>query len=124
MFIRYNVFTIFWMVIILLLTLTPGENMPSTSLWDELLSLDKIAHLFIFSVLVFLMIVGLSKQYAYVYLRKYALKISVITGIVYGIIIEIIQQFIPGRSFELADIVADSVGCLIGLGLFFIVYKF
>ena len=124
MFFRYNVFTISWMVIVLLLTLTPGENMPKTALWDELLSLDKIAHVLIFAILVYLMIVGMSKQYTYLYLRRHALGISLLTGIGYGILIEIIQQFIPGRSFELADILADSAGCFLGLGLFFMVYKF
>ena len=112
------------MIIILLLTMTPGENMPQTSLWDEILSFDKIAHIFIFAVLVYLMIIGLRKQYSYVFLRQYALRTSLITGIAYGLIIEIIQYYIPGRSFELADLLADSAGCFLGLGLFFVVYKF
>jgi VanZ family protein len=124
MFFRYNFFPICWALVMLLLTLTPGENMPETSLWDNLLSFDKIAHLFMFAVLVFLMIVGLNKQYKYRFLRDKALQISVIAGISYGIVIEIVQLFIPGRGFELADIFANTIGCFIGFGLFYLIYKF
>lgn len=124
MFFRYNFFTLGWLLLVLLLTLTPGENMPQTGLWQDLLSFDKVAHFFIFAVLVFLMIVGLSKQYRYLFLRNKAVSISLVLGIVYGIIIEIIQHFIPGRGFEITDILANTIGCFMGFGLFYLVYKF
>lgn len=124
MFLRYNLFTLGWLLLVLLLTLTPGENMPQANLWEGLLSFDKVAHFFIFGTLVFLMIVGLTKQYRYELLRTNAVRISLALGIIYGIIIEIIQQFIPGRGFEVADIIANTIGCLIGFGLFYVVYKF
>lgn len=123
MFFRYNFFPLAWALLMLLLTLTPGESMPETTLWGNLLSFDKIAHFFIFSVLVFLMIIGLSKQYRFQFLRANAQRVSLISGISYGIVIEIIQQFIPGRSFELADIIANTLGCAIGFGLFYLIYK-
>lgn len=124
MFLRYNVFTISWMVIILLLTLTPGKSMPRTSLWEDLLSFDKFAHLTIFAVLVYLLIIGMSKQYTYHFLKRNALVVALLAGIGYGLIIELIQLLIPGRSFEMADILANSTGCFIGVGLFYLVYKF
>lgn len=124
MFFRYNFFTLCWLLLVLLLTLTPGENMPQTSLWEDLLSFDKVAHFFIFGVLVFLMIIGLSKQYRYQFLRSKAVQVSLAIGIAYGIIIEIIQLFIPGRGFEVADIIANTIGCFMGFGLFYLVYRF
>lgn len=46
--------------------------------------------------------------------RKIFLQIM-ITGIVYGIAMEIVQKyFIPFRSFDLGDIVADGIGCVAG----------
>ncbi len=43
--------------------------------------------------------------------KKWLLRI-VLGGIAYGTIMEFVQKYwIPNRSFELADIAADSVGC-------------
>lgn len=124
MFLRYNVFTICWMLLVLLLTLTPGEDMPKTHLWSDILSFDTVAHFGVFGILVFLMIIGLSKQYTYHFLRKKAIVVSILVSILYGIIIELLQQAIPGRHFELFDILANSLGCFVGLGVFYLVYKF
>lgn len=124
MFFRYNIFTICWALVILLLTLSPGESMPKTNLWAELLSFDKVAHFFVFGLLVFLMIVGLSKQYTYEWLRRKAVVCSLSVSIVYGLLIEIMQYAIPDRHFELADLLANTSGCFIGYGLFYLLYKF
>ena len=124
MFIRYNVFTFGWLLIVLLLTLTPGESMPRGGLWTNLLSFDKIAHFFVFCILVFLMIIGFSKQYTFEKLRLNAVTYSVVFGILYGLLIEIIQYFIPGRAIEPLDILANTIGCFIGLGIFYLIYKF
>lgn len=97
--------------------------MPETSLWQDLLSFDKVAHFIVFAVLVFLMIIGMSKQYSYLLLRRKAISFSLITGIIYGVLIEIIQHMIPGRAFEFSDIIANTIGCFMGVGLFYIVYK-
>lgn len=40
-----------------------------------------------------------------------------------GLQIEITQYFIPARSFSLMDIVADSVGILIGIGIYKVITK-
>jgi VanZ family protein len=46
-----------------------------------------------------------------------------ITGIVYGIAMEIVQKyFIPFRSFDLGDIIADGIGCV--AGYFFAIKRF
>ena len=38
-----------------------------------------------------------------------------ILWLVYGIAMEFVQQnFIPNRSFDVGDIIADGVGCVIG----------
>ena len=45
------------------------------------------------------------------------------TGIVYGIAMEIVQKyFIPFRSFDLGDIIADGIGC--AAGYFFAIKRF
>jgi len=39
-----------------------------------------------------------------------------ITGTIYGVGMEFVQRyFIPNRSFDVGDIIADAVGCTIGV---------
>ena len=123
MFLKYNLFTVSWLLLILLLTLTPGSSLPETSLWDELISFDKVVHFFLFSVLVLLSIIGFTKQYTFDKVRAKAVPYALILGIVYGILIEITQQAVPGRYMELMDVVANTIGCFMGYGMFYLIYK-
>lgn len=122
MLLRYNVFTLVWAFVILFLTLIPGKNMPELSLWS-LLTFDKAAHAFVYAILVLLMIIGFTKQYAYVNLKFNAIPVAFLIGFAYGMTLEIIQNFIPERSFQLTDALANTLGCCIGTLLFYIIYK-
>ena len=48
---------------------------------------------------------------------KLSLKQLGVVLIVYAALTEIFQHFIPGRSFSVADWLADSLGILVALGL-------
>lgn len=124
MFFRYNLFTICWLLIILLLTLTPGDALPETNLWAELLNIDKVVHFIIFGILTLLMIIGFTKQYSFAGLRKNAVAAALAISIGYGFVIELIQIAIPGRGLELMDMVANTIGCLLGFALFYMIYKY
>lgn len=124
MFFRYNLFTICWLLIILLLTLTPGDALPQTNLWAELLNVDKVVHFIIFGILTLLMIIGFTKQYTFATLRKYAVAAALAVSIGYGIVIELIQIAIPGRGLELMDMVANTIGCMLGYAVFYMIYKY
>jgi VanZ family protein len=123
MFFRYNVFTFAWALLILMLILMPGKNMPDTNIWS-LLTFDKFAHFFVFAVLVFLLTIGLIKQHTYIWLRFKAGKMALISGITYGFLLEFIQSFIPDRTFDPRDLLANTIGCFLGSFLFYMVYKF
>ena len=122
MILRYNIFTIAWALLILVLTLTPGHSMPDLSIWD-LLSFDRFAHLFVFCVLVFLMTIGFTKQYTFLFLRFNAAKLSFLFSFSFSLFIELLQGVIPGRSAELYDVIANSTGCLTGTLIFYLIYK-
>lgn len=124
MFFRYNLFTFCWLLLILLLTLTPGQAIPDTSLWEELINVDKVVHFLIFSILVLLMIIGFTKQYRFASVRKYAIPAALGISIGYGLLIELIQIIIPDRGFELMDVVANTIGCFIGYAVFYLIYKY
>lgn len=122
MFFRYNLFGIIWLVLIFILGLTPGKSMPSTDLW-VMLSFDKVAHFIVFGVFSMLLIIGFTKQYSYLFMRYHAAKMAVGTSLFVGLLIEIIQSFIPGRSLEVYDLLANSIGAFIGFGFFYLIYK-
>ncbi|MEL6536316.1 MAG: VanZ family protein [Bacteroidota bacterium] len=96
--------------------------MPETDIWGWL-GFDKVAHLFVFAVLVLLMIVGFSKQYKYLYIRYNAVWLSLTICLAYGLLIEGVQALIPDRTLEYGDFVADSLGCGIGYAIFYGIYK-
>ena len=122
MILRYNLFTILWAVMILLTTLLPSSSMPSLSIW-ELFSFDSFAHAFLFGVLTFLMIVGLTKQYTFLKLRHFAIRTSLFISFTFGILVELMQHFfIYGRHGDIMDVIANTIGCLIGIVAFKWIY--
>lgn len=123
MFFRYNLFPIAWTLLIIFLTLFPGQEMPDISIWD-MFSFDKFAHIFVFAVLVLLMIVGFSKQYDFTFLKKNPVRYSLLYAFLLAFFIELAQKtIIAGRGFEFMDLLADSIGILLGWLAFFIIYK-
>lgn len=103
------------------LVLLPGRNMPS--LGREIISIDKAIHASLFAGLIFLMIVGFTKQSAYPSLRNKALRYSLIISATYAIAIEGAQLLSAERSFELADMAANLIGCFAGILVFFAIYR-
>jgi VanZ family protein len=101
----------------------PGKSMPDTAIWT-LLTFDKFAHFFVFAILVFLLNIGLVKQHSYIWLRFNANKVSLISGISYGFLLELMQSFIPDRTFDPVDMLSNTIGCFLGSFLFYMVYKF
>lgn len=108
---------------ILLTTLLPSTSMPANlSLW-ELFSFDSFAHAFLFGVLTFLMIIGLTKQYTFIKLHHYAIRTSLFVSFIFGVFIELMQHFfIYGRQGDIMDVIANTIGCLLGIILFKWVY--
>lgn len=100
----------------------PGQEVPKVDMWN-FLSIDKLVHVILFAVLVLLMIVGLTKQSKYQIVRLFPVYFSLAISIAYAIFTELIQWFIPERQVELQDLIANTVGCLTGVGIFYLIYK-
>ncbi len=99
----------------------PGSELPEAG---RVISFDKVAHIGIFAVLSFTMIVGLKKQYTYKSLNLNAEWYAVTICIVIGFFIEIAQYFSHERSFEWFDLLADGIGAMLGYIFFLIIYRF
>lgn len=112
-----------WSLIILLLTGLPGDVFPEIKSFWEWLSPDKVVHLFIFSVLSFLILFGYRDEYTGNNRKKLVLT-AVIVTILYGVLTEVLQRYVfIGRSGNVFDALADAIGALLGWWLFVLVYK-
>ena len=120
MFLKYNLFTIIWAGIIFLLILMPGQQFPALG---NLFSFDKFAHTGVFAILVFLMIVGFTKQYTFPKLREHSVKYSLLISLLYASILELGQALIPDRYANFYDMAFNIVGVLLGYLIFIIIYK-
>ena len=121
MFFRFNLFTILWAGVIFLLILMPGQQMPQMG---DLFSFDKIAHLSVFCILCFFMIIGFSKQFSFEKLRKNAVGYGLLISVVYASILELGQSLIPDRSANFYDMAFNLTGVFFGYILFLLIYKF
>jgi VanZ family protein len=91
-----------------LLTL-PGSQFPKITWMDKIPLFDKWVHIGLFAILTFLWCRVLAQPTV-----KKMLTVAIIC-LLYGVAIEFIQdRWIPFRSFEAADIIADAVGSAFG----------
>jgi hypothetical protein len=104
-----------WFFIVLLLTCLPGKDIPKIG-WLDTIYFDKWVHAGMFAGITFLFCwpfykSGFSNEKRINYFIKIAISASI-----WGLTIEFIQRFyIAGRSFDLLDWAADSLGALIAL---------
>ena len=100
---------IIWFIISFILLTIPGKQIPTIS-WMDFYQSDKIVHIILFFTLCFLFsfaIKGSDKKYSLI-------AYIAIAGLMYGIAMEFVQKyFIPFRSCDVDDMIADGIGCLI-----------
>ncbi len=105
-----------WFFVILILVCIPGYDLPKVDKWLIEINFDKMVHVGIFTVLVYLFVLPLARSSMTLKEKwHYAIKIT-LAAAVYGLITELLQKFyIPGRSFNLSDVAADALGGVITL---------
>jgi len=108
------IFAIVWLLTITILLCIPGTKFPKIT-WADKIWLDKWIHVFLFMVLVIVWNkVYSGKKNIQNNIRKIFFQIMII-GFLYGIAMELVQKyFIPFRSFDIGDILADGIGSFIG----------
>lgn len=94
-----------WAGVIIFATSTPAELVPS-----QVTTFDKIAHFTMYAILAALLTRHISEATG----RWRAAALAIVIAVVFGAVDEWHQRFIPGRSTELADWHADSLGALAG----------
>lgn len=71
---------------------------------------------------VFLFLGGFLQLFNELYVHKKPWIVWVIC-IIYGISDEIHQLFVPGRAFQISDLMMDAIGSLLGIGLVYLCAK-
>jgi len=106
----YPYFAGAWALIILVVSVIPGEDLPSLSIWEP----DKVMHALVYGILCYLLAFSIAKNR---FIPKQTILYAIVLCILYGFVIELIQLLLPTRSFDLLDAVANSTGCLLAGGL-------
>jgi VanZ family protein len=93
------------------LLVIPGDALPKTNL-ISIPYFDKLVHIGLFAILSALWLKSLKN-------RSITIDLIVVLGtIAYGVAMEFVQRdFVANRSFDVMDIMADSVGAVLGFAL-------
>ena len=106
-----------YFVLISILFFLPGSAIPDSP-WLIKIDFDKFVHVGLFALLLFIWRSAFNVE-----VRNYTAMLFV-AGVLYGFLVEIIQlKCIPSRSFDMFDVLADSIGSFLGLFTWSRVYK-
>ncbi|MCC6864916.1 MAG: VanZ family protein [Ignavibacteria bacterium] len=110
-FFRYHFWVIAWALIIFIQSSFPAIEIPKV----EWISMDKVIHMGVFGLLVmlcYISFINLKHQNTF---KSSPLLWSAVLTIIYGASDEIHQYFVPNRSSEVLDWMADILGIIIML---------
>jgi VanZ family protein len=104
-----------WFLISVVLLALPGDDVPSIDYFD-IPYFDKLIHLGMFFLLSFLFCYPLVKSSAEQgFITSWCNRIAVL-AIIYGVFMEFVQRdFVRGRSFDVIDILFDTIGSIAGV---------
>ncbi|GAB4400113.1 MAG: hypothetical protein OHK0053_21290 [Microscillaceae bacterium] len=123
MFLKFNAYPLAWAVCMFVLNLGRLQNLPNHPVFF-FIYFDKLAHGLQFLILSFLLTVGLSKQHYFLSLRFTAIRSSLVVCSVYAALLELIHLMRAKEYFEWGDLLANLIGCGLGVGLFFFIYRY
>lgn len=102
-----------WLILSTTAFCLPGKALPDQD-WFAIVQLDKWIHIGLFSVMIVLWCLPVLMKRSPEHVGNLFIYISVI-GFGYGVAMEIVQHyFVSNRSFDIGDIAADALGCLLG----------
>lgn len=107
--------SILWTVLVLVGSLLPKYNVPQQFLQLS----DKLLHVLMYFILCFLVGIGLSKQNKYPEASVKAIVIAVVYSTFIGLLMEVLQEFVPGRFGDWKDVVANILGVIVAIPLLF-----
>lgn len=110
---RYYLPTLTWLILITVLLTLPGSAFPKAN-WLDKIWLDKWIHVGLFALLQF-NLTWSTYRFSNNKPRVNTLIWLAIGCVAYGIAMEFVQKYwVPNRSFDGGDIIADTTGTVIG----------
>ncbi len=109
----YRYLALFYALLIFAVSAIPSLSAPPLGIVFE----DKIVHFFEFGVFSFLLFLAFYHSGSE-FVKRHVFLLSSTIGIVYAVSDELHQKFVPGRTCEFFDFVADFLGiALVQLGI-------
>lgn len=110
---RARILAMLWTLLILFLCFLPGKDLPEVNVP----LIDKWAHVILFGVFTFL-------WHGTVPTRSYSYKIILLAAAVFlGGLVEYVQgHYVPQRSQDMMDVLADSIGGILGIIVYTAIY--
>ena len=99
-----------WALLLFLLSSIPGEDLDFI---PPIFGWDKVGHFILYGILGVLVFRALSD-------RRSAFGLAVLLCVAYGLLDEIHQIFVPGRTPSIWDLTADAIGATAGIQLLLI----
>lgn len=112
----YTPLIIYWIALFIGTTL-PAQSLPKLGMKD------KLEHFLAYLGLTFLLSFTFMFQKKIKILSEKPLLFALLVGIFYGLVDELHQILIPGRSCELLDFSADMIGGFLGILFSYIIIK-
>lgn len=113
--VKYFIPAVLWAMLILGVSTMPGNSLPDFD-WGNLLQPDKLGHLLVYGIFTGTLLWGNARWFHPEKMPRYTIIIVLLVAVLYGILMEWLQwQFFPGRNFDVLDIIANIIGCFIGL---------
>ncbi|WP_162142835.1 VanZ family protein [Terrimonas ferruginea] len=104
-----------WLMICTILLCMPGSAFPESSWLDHIPLFDKWVHIGMFAIMTFL--IG-KMTMALGHSTKKTFILIALLCFAYGVLMEFVQHYwIPYRSFDVWDMVADGAGAAVGLAV-------
>jgi VanZ family protein len=112
----YVPLALYWILLVTATSL-PGQDVPDMHISD------KIEHFAAYGGLAVLLSFTYSFQKKIKILAEYPFLLTIFTISLYGMLDELHQKFIPGRSCDVKDWIADTTGALLGILIVFSIKK-
>jgi len=113
---KYQVPALIWAIGIFILSSIEGLSYIEV----PIIYWDKLAHMFVYFVFCWLAYRAFFYQDRWMLLKQWSLLSGFLLVVIYGYLDEIHQSFVPGRNYDVYDMLANAIGA--GLFVLIIMY--